>query len=254
MEHQDILLDKSSRKESRQSYLDIKGIPSIIRFKSDNCSTQYKCKWVFRFWHSIAQKTNTKVIIYFEVSGHGKGLVDAMSAFGVKGPLMRAVITQDLHYQCAKDIHNYMSNNFRSDPAKHYFVLANYEISKYKIDRLPLVVKRCRSLHMRSFFLDGSVQSKINLCSCSNCIEGDFTSCLIEKGKFVLVTDASDDDSSSEDFDNDFDVDEESDTEMYELRAETVNDVLTKDTCIALYTLLQMPSNSFSFVRFWILE
>ena len=68
-----------------------------------------------------------------------------------------------------------------------------------------------------------------------NCIEGDFTLCLIEKGKFVLITDASDDDSSSEDFKNDFDVDVESDTEMHELRAETVNDVLTKDTCIALY-------------------
>ena len=40
--------------------------------------------------------------------------------------------------------------------------------------------------------------------------QGDFTSCLIEKGKFALVTDASDDDSSSEDFENDFDVDEES--------------------------------------------
>ena len=101
---------------------------------------------------------------------------------------------------------------------------------------MPLVIKRCRSLHMISFFPDGLVQSKINLCSCSNCIEGDFTSCLIEKDRLVLVTDASDDDSSSEDFENDFDVDEESDTEMYELRAETVNDVLTEDTCIALYS------------------
>ena len=60
----------------------------------------------------LHRKTNTKVIIYFGVSGHGKRLVDAMSRFGVKGPLMRAVITQDLHYQCAKDIHNYLSNNF----------------------------------------------------------------------------------------------------------------------------------------------
>ena len=59
---------------------------------------------------------------------------------------------------------------------------------------------------------------------------------MIEKGKFVLATDASDDDSSSEDFENDFDVDEESDTKIYELHAETVNDVLTKDTCITLYS------------------
>ena len=25
----------------------------ILRFKSDNCSTQYKCKWVFRFWSNL---------------------------------------------------------------------------------------------------------------------------------------------------------------------------------------------------------
>ena len=25
----------------------------IIRFKSDNCSTQYKCRWVFKYWQSL---------------------------------------------------------------------------------------------------------------------------------------------------------------------------------------------------------
>ena len=79
------------------------GLPLILRFKSDNCSTQYICKWVFRFWSNLAKKLNTKIIIYYGVSGHGKGLVDAMGAFGVKSPLTRAVITQNLEYSCAKD-------------------------------------------------------------------------------------------------------------------------------------------------------
>ena len=26
----------------------------LYRFKSDNCSTQYKCKWVFSMWNRLA--------------------------------------------------------------------------------------------------------------------------------------------------------------------------------------------------------
>ena len=52
----------------------------ILRLKSDNCLTQYKSKYVFNFWH-------------------GKGLVDAMSGFGVKGIIRRVVVTKNFfHY------------------------------------------------------------------------------------------------------------------------------------------------------------
>ena len=68
-----------------------------------------------------------------------------------------------------------------------------------------------------------------SICSCNSCIEGEFVSCLIEKGKSVqLVTEASDDECSAEsEFENNFDK-EETDTEAYELRSESVNSVLTK--------------------------
>ena len=42
----------------------------IIHFKSDNCSTQYKCKWIFKLWYNIAKRDNKIVLIYFGVSGH----------------------------------------------------------------------------------------------------------------------------------------------------------------------------------------
>ena len=70
--------------------LSLEVLPDIIRFKSDNCSTQYKSKHVFSFWSSLAKKLSRNVV-YYGVSGHGKGLVDAMSAFGVKNPIRRAV-------------------------------------------------------------------------------------------------------------------------------------------------------------------
>ena len=62
---------------------------------------------------------------------------------------------------------------------------------------------------------------------------------MTEKGKTVQqVTEASDDDSTAEsEFENYYDNDDtESDAETYELRSESVNSVLTKNTTIALYT------------------
>ena len=62
---------------------------------------------------------------------------------------------------------------------------------------------------------------------------------MTEKGKTVQqVTEASDDDSTTEsEFENDYDDDDaESDAEAYELRSESVNSILTKNTTIALYS------------------
>ena len=70
--------------------LEKNGTATILRFKSDNRSVQYKCKNVFSMWQSIATFPK-KVIIYYGVSGHGKCFVDAMRGFGVKGPLGKAV-------------------------------------------------------------------------------------------------------------------------------------------------------------------
>ena len=62
-------------------------------------------------------------LCYFGVSGHGKGLVDAMSGFGVKSPLRKAVVTEDLHYDSAHDIVSYLQELFKDDPYKIHFEL-----------------------------------------------------------------------------------------------------------------------------------
>ena len=70
--------------------------PSVIRFKSDNCATQYKSKYVFQQWQSLAKETIKTVIVYYGVSGHGKGLEDAMHGFGVKGPHPTSIIIRQI--------------------------------------------------------------------------------------------------------------------------------------------------------------
>ena len=59
-----------------------------------------------------------KVILYYGVSGHGKGLVDAMSSFGLKGPLRKAVVLEDFSYRSAEDIFCYISELFKDDKKK----------------------------------------------------------------------------------------------------------------------------------------
>ena len=41
--------------------LSLEAPPDIVRFKSDNCSTQYKSKYVFSFWSSLAKKCPEKL-------------------------------------------------------------------------------------------------------------------------------------------------------------------------------------------------
>ena len=56
----------------------------ILRFKSDNCSAQYKCKNVYPIYLRLSKTLQKIIIVYYGEKGHGKGLVDAMSGFGLK--------------------------------------------------------------------------------------------------------------------------------------------------------------------------
>ena len=72
------------------------------------------------------------------MSGHGKGLVDAMSGFSVKGPLRKAVVTEDLHYDSAQDIVSYLQELFKDDPYKIYFELNPQEINS--VDKIAVKI------------------------------------------------------------------------------------------------------------------
>ena len=50
-------------------------------------TTQYKNKWAFESYGSLAKKYNARIIQVYGAAGHGKGMIDAMSSFGVKSIL-----------------------------------------------------------------------------------------------------------------------------------------------------------------------
>ena len=96
---------------------------------------------------------------------------------------------------------------------------------------------------MICFYPNGTIQTKVNVCSCQFCFEGDFLSCATEKGK-ILTNDGDipshDEELSDYDSDADSETENEDDsddeTDLYELRAESVNSIITKNSTIALYS------------------
>ena len=166
-------------------HLETNPVPQIIRQKNDNCGVQYKCRYVFGEYQIIAIQYGRVVIIYYGVAGHGKGLVDAMSSFGVKGPMRRAVYIEGFKYSSAADICNRMESEFRNDDNKLYYVIEEDNLCERRKLKKSLPIEGCVGLHMIAFHPDGRIETKVNMCSCNACLLGKFTTCQEEPGKEI---------------------------------------------------------------------
>ena len=196
---------------------------------------------MFKQWQLLAQKSEKIMLVHYGVSGHGKGLVDTMSAFEVKGPLRRVVITSDFSYSNSKDIYEFLINKYYNDETKHYFLIDKDEVTE-KIKSKPLlIIKDCMEKHMLAFSPDVYVQRKVNICSCNVYIKGKFTSCSHEVAKKLFFNYDSDEETSGSESDEEFEceniIDNEEDTaEENEIRADCVVDAVEPGSYIALYS------------------
>ena len=221
----------------------------ITCIKSDNCSTQYKSKYIFKSYINLVAEIGKPIIAFYGTSGHGKGLVDAMSSSGVKGPLRTAVLLEDFSYDSSIDIMNYLINHFQNDRNKEYFLISREEIDNQReLIKGWFKIKGCIAMHMISFFPNGEIQTKRHICPCKQCVIGNFIDCSHEPGTKILATSKTVDDESDyeseSDSDSDYD-DNDSDTEyiMKEqaVRAECVTDAIAQNSHVALFS----PPESF---------
>ena len=81
-----------------------------IIIKSDNAPTQYKNKFVFQSMVSLSNKYNVRIIRIYGAAAHDKGLIDAMSSFGVKAILRRDIVSHDCWFESSNDICEYLSS------------------------------------------------------------------------------------------------------------------------------------------------
>ena len=96
---------------------------------------------------------------------------------------------------------------------------------------------------MISFSPDGSMQTKINICSCEECLKEAFTKCSYEVGKKIYFSDSIYYEDSKE-----FDSDDEAKndtfeivTEENEIRRECVMDAVNQGSFVALYLSPDSP-------------
>ena len=103
----------------------VKEHPEVIKtgklvLRSDNCSTQYKSRFVFRNLLAMAEEHKIRIDFFYGEAGHGRGLIDAMAWFGCKGPIRKEIVTNDSWFANAKEIHSFLSEHFKHDKSKEY--------------------------------------------------------------------------------------------------------------------------------------
>ena len=136
----------------------------IVRIKTDNCKTQFKCKWVFRFYRQLAKDLGKIIILYYGAAGHGKGLVDAMSGFGLKDPLRKAIIRENFFYNSAEDIFEFIVPKKESDTKKYFLVDKDMLNEKRENNTEEFPIKDQDMMHMIAIKPDGAVELKKNMC------------------------------------------------------------------------------------------
>ena len=213
-------------------------LPEFIRNKKDNCAVQYKSGYTFNEFCNVAKKYNRNILKYYGPSGHGKGLVDTMSAFGIKTPLLKSVITDNFRYNSSQDMCDMLQSTFKNDNQKKYSVIDVEDILLHRSKASAIPIKGSRSYHMMCFRPDGSILCKVNLCLCTDCILGNFLDCVIEPGKIFSAEEGEDDDVDSDvEYEDDVFGDEIDDMNgKYELRSNNVLEVISVNDVIALFS------------------
>ena len=108
--------------------------------------------------------------LFYGPSSHGKGLVDAMSSFGVKNILRY----EDFYWSSAQELYDYFNHSI--DEKKVYRLVTAGEMEALP-PRIELPLTNCLKQHMIMFRKDGSVVRRREICDCDSCLDGNFESC-----------------------------------------------------------------------------
>ena len=135
--------------------------------------------YVFEEYLKLAKKFDKPFILYYGVNGHGNGLVDAMSRFGVKSVLRGAIVTDNFMYNTADELVSFLKETFKDDQHKHYKFLPSDLIEECRKEKGEgIFIKGCKKTRMISLFLNNEWQISRHLCHCKFCMVGEFKMCL----------------------------------------------------------------------------
>ena len=181
-----------------------------IRIKTDNCTTQYKCLYVFGMYSDLAKKLKKTFILYFGAAGHGRCLVDGMSSWGVKNPLRMQIIVADFYWKFAADlVRMFHGKGFQTEDRDYSELTTEYIQGFETVTPRPLV--GCTKMHMIAYHIDGSVQHKQAICDCVMCFSGEFLKCMYENPEVINDGNDNEDNDDEEGYGEDDDNDDDAD-------------------------------------------
>ena len=116
-----------------------------VMIKSDNAPTQYRYKWTFGSMQRLTGKYSVTVTRVYGAAGHGKGLIDAMSSFGVNNTLRQSMITNDWWFEISLDICSHITARC-NQVMSYYTALVSNDINKKRENRITKQLVRCSSM------------------------------------------------------------------------------------------------------------
>ena len=147
-----------------------------VIIKSDNAPTQYKNQYAFFLLEQITSKYNATILRIYRAAGHGKGLIDAMSSFGVKGILRRGIIGNDEWFSNSAEICDHL--NLRGDSRMSYTSIESNQPDQKRKEKKGLVINGCMIQHKLILKPQcNDVVAKENLCDCKMCLLLSFDKC-----------------------------------------------------------------------------
>ena len=123
-----------------------------IILKSDNAGNQYKDKYAFAYYQNLSNKCQVRIVRLYGAAGHGKGLIDAMSSFGVKSILRKDIVTGDVWYRNSEEMCRHL-RKVQPDRTKGNKNMVYQHIDPVKIDqkrmsRDQFVINGCMKQHL----------------------------------------------------------------------------------------------------------
>ena len=135
--------------------------------------------YAFGSYQQLANKYNSIIIRVYGAAGHGRGLIDAMSSFGVKGILRRSIIGKDIFFADSNEIKEYLESI--GDERMLYRVVDETELypAKQHLVENQIKIKPCQKMHL--FVYEPGKEKPIvreYLCSCDMCLDMKFEECI----------------------------------------------------------------------------
>ena len=131
----------------------------------------------------LANKYNVRIVWLYGAAGHGKGLIDAMSSFGVKSILRKDIVTGDVWYknseEMCKHLRKVQPERTKGDKTMIYQHLDPVKIDAKRMTRPQLPIAGCMKQHLFDY-KPGSkkILCKEFLCDCLQCLQLDFDKCV----------------------------------------------------------------------------